>query len=194
MYSRSATGWSEWEEDNLLPWLAENSGLPWTDRAQAYSKQFGVNRSVESLRGKKYHILRKRRFGHVRRTRRTTTSKTGGTSRHLKVIDDDAQYSLSSNDSVDRTMVGQWLQGIPEVARNYVQTQELPSAELSTCGMRQPSLLIRSNAYLLVQPMNYTQRTTINEGVDHFPSFGTMYTGSVRKGGSDDAISMLFSD
>jgi hypothetical protein len=28
MYSRSATGWPEWEEDNLLPWLEENSELP----------------------------------------------------------------------------------------------------------------------------------------------------------------------
>jgi hypothetical protein len=43
MYSRSVTGWSEWEEDNLLPWLEENSDMPWTDRAQAYSEQFGVS-------------------------------------------------------------------------------------------------------------------------------------------------------
>ncbi|KAJ5904752.1 uncharacterized protein N7473_001668 [Penicillium subrubescens] len=134
MYSRSATGWSEWEEDNLLPWLEENSELPWTDRAQAYSKQFGVSRSVESLRGKKYHILRKRRLGRARRTPRTPTSVTRGKNRLLKVTDDNTQGSLSSNDSIDRSMVGHWLQGIPEVAQNSAKTQALPSAELSTCG------------------------------------------------------------
>jgi hypothetical protein len=62
MYSRSSTGWSEWEEDNLLPWLEENSDLPWTDRTQAYSKQLGVTRSVESLRGKKISYLTKTPF------------------------------------------------------------------------------------------------------------------------------------
>jgi hypothetical protein len=134
MYSRSATGWSEWEEDNLLPGLEENSKLPWTDRAQAYSKQFGVSRSVESLRGKKYHILRKRRLGRARRTPRTPTSVTRGKNRLLKVTDDNTQGSLSSNDSIDRSMVGHWLQGIPEVAQNSAKTQALPSAELSTCG------------------------------------------------------------
>jgi hypothetical protein len=188
MYSRSATGWSEWEEDNLLPWLEENDDLPWTDRAQAYSKQFGVNRSVESLRGKKYHILRKRRSGRARRTRRTATSKTREKPRRLKVTDDDPHCSLSSNDSIDHRTVGKWLQGIPEVARNCAKTQELPSAEPSPCGMRNPPLLIQSNAYFLVQLMSYTQWATANKGVDHFPSFGTMYTGSVRKGGLDDEI------
>jgi hypothetical protein len=140
MYSRSATGWSKWEEDNLLPWLEENSNMLWTDRAQAYSKQFGVSRSVESLRGKKYHILRKRRLGRARRTLRTATSKTRGNPRRLKVSHNGANPSLSSDDSVDRRMVGQWLQGIPEVARNCAKTQEEPSADLSTYGTRNPSL------------------------------------------------------
>ncbi|KAJ5904779.1 uncharacterized protein N7473_001695 [Penicillium subrubescens] len=194
MHSRSATGWSEWEEDNLLPWLEENNGLPWTDRAQAYSKQFGVSRSVESLRGKEYHILRKRRLGRARRTRRTTTSKTCRKNRLLKITDDNTRGSLSSNDSIDRGMVGRWLQGIPEVAQNSAKSQALPSAKLSTCGMRRLLLLVRSNAYLLLQLMNYTHRTTSNKGVDQVPSFGTMYTGSVRKGSIDDAVGMLVSD
>jgi hypothetical protein len=151
MYSRSATGWSEREEDNLLPWLEENSDLSWTDRAQAYSKQFGVSRSVESLRGKKYHILRKRRLGRPGRTQRTTTSKICRKNQFLKITDEKTQGSLSSNDSIDRGMVGQWLQGIPEVAQNCAKTQALPSTESSTCGMRRPLLLVRSSAYLLLQ-------------------------------------------
>jgi hypothetical protein len=194
MYSRSATGWSEWEEDNLLPWLEENSELSWTDRAQAYWKQFGVSRSVESLRGKNYHILRKRRLGRPGRTRRTTTSKTCRKNRLLNINDEKTQGNLSSSDSIDRGMVGQWLQGIPEVAQNCAKTQALPSAESSTCGMRRPLLSVRSNAYLILQLMNYIHRTTSNKGVDQFPGFGTMYTGSVRKGSIDDAVGMLISD
>jgi hypothetical protein len=141
MYSRSATGWSDWEEDNLLLWLEENSELPWTDRAKAYSEQFGVSRSVESLRGKKYHVLRKRRLGQARRTLRTATSKTRGNPRRLKTTDDRANPSISSHDSVDRRMTGQWLQGIPEVARNCAKSQQVPPADQSTSGTRNPSSL-----------------------------------------------------
>jgi hypothetical protein len=140
-YSRSATGWSEWEEDNLLPWLEENSELPWTDRAKAYSEQFGVSRSVESLRGKKYHILRKRRLGRARQTLRTATSQTHRNPRRLKTTDNGANPSLSSNDSVDRRVIGQWLQSIPEVAGNCAKTQQVPSADLSTYGTRNSSSL-----------------------------------------------------
>jgi hypothetical protein len=148
MYSRSATGWSEWEEDNLLPWLEENSDMPWTDRAQAYSEQFGVSRSVESLRGKKDHILRKRRLGRARRKLRTTTSKTRGNPRRLKDTGNSAYSGLSSHDSTNSRTIGQWLQGIPEVASNCTKTQEVPSANLATCGTRIPSLW-------LGQPLTY---------------------------------------
>jgi hypothetical protein len=150
MYSRSATGWSIWEEDNLLPWLEANSNMPWTDRAQAYSEQFGVIRSVESLRGKKYHILRKRRMGRARSSLKTATSKTRGNPWRLKVTHNGANPSLSSDDSVDRRMVRQWLQSVPEVTRNCAKSQEMPSADLSTYGTSNPSLW-------LGQPLTYPQ-------------------------------------
>ncbi|CAG8171307.1 unnamed protein product [Penicillium salamii] len=50
---------TEWEEENILSWLDAHRALPWKDRSDAYYEQYQVCRSVESLRGKKYHILRK---------------------------------------------------------------------------------------------------------------------------------------
>ncbi|CAG8214458.1 unnamed protein product [Penicillium nalgiovense] len=59
MSPRREVAWEEWEEKNLLPWLDAHRVLPWKARSHAYSAQYQVDRSVESLRGKKYHILRK---------------------------------------------------------------------------------------------------------------------------------------
>ncbi|KAJ5101045.1 hypothetical protein N7456_007097 [Penicillium angulare] len=61
MTPHNAVGWSAREEENLLPWLESNRKLTWKALSIAYWKQYHVRRSVESLRGKKYHILRKRR-------------------------------------------------------------------------------------------------------------------------------------
>ncbi|CAG7939442.1 unnamed protein product [Penicillium salamii] len=56
--------WPEWEERNLLSWLDAHRELSWKARSDAYYEQHRVARSAESLRGKKYHILRKcRRTG-----------------------------------------------------------------------------------------------------------------------------------
>jgi hypothetical protein len=64
MSPRSASGWPEWEEKNLLSWLDAHQDLSWKARSDAYYEQHRVARSAESLRGKKYHILRKcRRTG-----------------------------------------------------------------------------------------------------------------------------------
>ncbi|OKO90123.1 hypothetical protein PENSUB_13531, partial [Penicillium subrubescens] len=128
IYSRSATPWSKREEDNLLPWLKENSELPWIARPDAYLEQVGVKRSVESLRGKKYHILRKRRLGRVRPSRRATTSKSRGKSRRLRAT---TRRNLSSSDSSSCGNVRRWLYDIPEGALDGVKSQELPSAEAS---------------------------------------------------------------
>jgi hypothetical protein len=61
MSPRSKVVWSEWEEENILSWLDAHRLLPWKARSDAYYEQHQVRRSVESLRGKKYHILRKQR-------------------------------------------------------------------------------------------------------------------------------------
>ncbi|CAG8066570.1 unnamed protein product [Penicillium salamii] len=59
MSPRNASGWPEWEEKNLLSWLDAHRELSWKARSDAYYEQHRVARSAESLRGKKYHILRK---------------------------------------------------------------------------------------------------------------------------------------
>ena len=65
MSPRSASGWPEWEEKNLLSWLDAHQELSWKARSDAYYEQHRVARSAESLRGKKYHILRKSRRAHA---------------------------------------------------------------------------------------------------------------------------------
>lgn len=55
----NAIGWSQSEADNLLPWLSRHRELSWEARSRAYFRQYRVVRTVESLRGKKYQILRK---------------------------------------------------------------------------------------------------------------------------------------
>jgi hypothetical protein len=146
MYSRSATPWSKREEDNLLPWLEENSELPWIARSDAYLDQVGVKRSVESLRGKKYHILRKSRLGRVRPSRQATTSKGRGKSRRLRATSN-TRCNLSSSDSISCGNVRRWLHDIPEVAPDGVKSQEPPSAEASSSGMRRSSLFLWFKAY-----------------------------------------------
>ncbi|CAG7975553.1 unnamed protein product [Penicillium salamii] len=72
MSPRSASGWPEWEEKNLLSWLDAHQELSWKARSDAYYEQHRVARSAESLRGKKYHILRK-----SRRTRAGASDRSG---------------------------------------------------------------------------------------------------------------------
>ncbi|KAJ5483819.1 hypothetical protein N7539_006019, partial [Penicillium diatomitis] len=120
----------------------------------------GVKRSVESLRGKKYYILRKRRLGRVRPSRRATTSKGRGKSRRLRAT---ARCNLSSSDSISCGNVRRWLHDIPEVAPDGFKSQELP--------------------LFFLQLMNHIHRVAMDERIDHFPSSGTMCTGSVSKDG-----------
>jgi hypothetical protein len=61
MSPRSACGWPEWEEKSLLSWLDAHWDLSWKALSDAYYDEYQVDRGVESLRGKKYHILRKQR-------------------------------------------------------------------------------------------------------------------------------------
>ncbi|CAG8122991.1 unnamed protein product, partial [Penicillium salamii] len=70
MSPRSASGWPEWEEKNLL-WLDAHQELSWKARSDAYYEQHRVARSAESLRGKKYHILRKCRRAGARASDRS---------------------------------------------------------------------------------------------------------------------------
>ncbi|CAG8291188.1 unnamed protein product [Penicillium salamii] len=67
--------WPEWEERNLLSWLDAHRELSWKARSDAYYEQHRVARSAESLRGKKYHILRKCRRTGARASNRSGNQK-----------------------------------------------------------------------------------------------------------------------
>lgn len=109
MSQHSSLGWSEWEEDNLLPWLNTHRALSWDARAAAYHEQYGIKRTVESLRGKKYHILRKRRLNRAKSSgqrplpkRQRRIRRLGGTRKRFPA------FSNTKAQNID-----QWLQRIP---------------------------------------------------------------------------------
>lgn len=54
--------WTREEEQRLPPWLSRHSHLPWTKICEEYARQFGIPRSIHSLRGK----LDQLRKGHER--------------------------------------------------------------------------------------------------------------------------------
>ncbi|CAG7935649.1 unnamed protein product [Penicillium olsonii] len=82
MSPRSASGWPEWEEKNLLSWLDAHQELSWKARSDAYYEQHRVARSAESLRGKKYHILRKSRRTRAGASDRSEHQKPSKGARH----------------------------------------------------------------------------------------------------------------
>jgi hypothetical protein len=82
MSPRSASGWPEWEEKNLLSWLDAHQELSWKARSDAYYEQHRVARSAESLRGKKYHILRKSRRTRAGASDRSDNQKPSKGARH----------------------------------------------------------------------------------------------------------------
>lgn len=82
MSPRSASGWPEWEEKNLLSWLDAHQELSWKARSDAYYEQHRVARSAESLRGKKYHILRKSRRTCAGASDRSDNQKPSKAARH----------------------------------------------------------------------------------------------------------------
>ena len=45
-------GWSEWEELNLPSWLSRNEHLTWEQKKKRYFQEFGIPRSIQSIRGK----------------------------------------------------------------------------------------------------------------------------------------------
>lgn len=56
MSPRSAAwvGWPKREEENLIPWLDAHRDLSWKAHSDASYEDYQVDRSIESLRGRKY--------------------------------------------------------------------------------------------------------------------------------------------
>ncbi|KAJ5240454.1 uncharacterized protein N7469_002045 [Penicillium citrinum] len=109
MSQHSSQNWPKWEEDNLLPWLDAHRELSWEARAEAYYEELGIRRRIDSIRGKKYHILRKRRLARAKASAQRKNQKR---QRRLRRLGGPrkgfASLSKAKNDNID-----QWLQKIP---------------------------------------------------------------------------------
>jgi hypothetical protein len=112
------------EEENLLRWLDENRSLPWKDLPDAYREEFGVDRSVESLRGKKYHILRK----NGRTTARSPKSQGRRKRREpaRRSIEQTVIHSDASADVATRSNIDLWFQTV--LASEFGSTDSSESA------------------------------------------------------------------
>jgi hypothetical protein len=109
MSQHSSLGWPKWEEDNLLPWLDAHRALSWDARVDAYYDQYGISRTVESLRGKKYHILRKRRLNRAKASRQRPVPKHQRRIRRLG----GPRKELAALSNTKTHNIDQWLQRIP---------------------------------------------------------------------------------
>ncbi|KAJ5654853.1 hypothetical protein N7490_001856 [Penicillium lividum] len=130
MSPRGTMGWSEREEENLLRWLDENRTLPWKALPDAYSEQFGVNRSVESLRGKKYHILRKKGRTHARSPKSQGRCKRPKPSR--RSVEKKASHSDTPVKAAPQSNIDLWFQTI--------LTSEARSADSSESTLKKGSI------------------------------------------------------
>ena len=142
MSSRSATGWSEWEEKNLLPWLDEHRALPWKARSNAYFAQYQIYRSVESLRGKKYHILRKRRLARARLSKdkdQVNPTRPGRRVRRQMAAARGSLAALPSKKTVQRN-IGQWLQGIPPTQSSHTESSHSTQSKSTKSGLKRRTI------------------------------------------------------
>ncbi len=110
MSPRSACGWPEWEEKNLLSWLDTHPGLSWKALSGAYLEEYQVDRSVESLRGKRYHILRKQRRTGAKVPGRSGKQKRPGDVRR-SLVDSGSRSTLPENTSA-QSNIDKWFQAI----------------------------------------------------------------------------------
>jgi hypothetical protein len=110
MSPRSACGWPEREEKNLPSWLDAHRDLSWKALSDAYYEEYQVDRSVESLRGKKYHILRKQRRTGAKAPGRSGKQKRPGDMRR-SLVDSGSRSPLPDNNSAQRN-IDKWFQTI----------------------------------------------------------------------------------
>ena len=131
MSQHSSQNWPQWEEDNLLPWLDAHRELSWEARAEAYYEELGIRRRIDSIRGKKYHILRKRRLARAKASAQRKNQKR---QRRLRRLGGPrkgfASLSKAKDDNID-----QWLQKIPSEGpispTSKSATEETPSGKVA---------------------------------------------------------------
>ena len=133
MSPRGILSWSVQEEENLLQWLDENRSLPWKDLPGAYRHKFGVTRSVESLRGKKYHILRKNGRTTARSPKRQGRGK--GRKPCRRSFEQTVTHSDASADGATRSNIDLWFQTILASEPGSAKSSESSMTRGSISGM-----------------------------------------------------------
>ncbi|KAJ5938423.1 hypothetical protein N7466_001557 [Penicillium verhagenii] len=137
MSPRGTTSWSEREEESLLPWLDENRALPWKALPEAYSEKFGVNRTVESLRGKKYHILRKKGCTNARSLNtRGRRKRPGPPGPRRRAVEKKASHSDAIVKAAPHSNIDQWFETILTSELFSADSSESMLEEGSISGMR----------------------------------------------------------
>ena len=180
MSPRGTMGWSEREEENLLPWLDENRTLPWKALPDAYCERFGVNRSVESLRGKKYHILRKKGRTNARSHKSHGRRKRPGPSRHpigMKASQSDAPVKAATQSNIDL-----WFQTILTADPSSTDSSESMLPRRSISGMSPPN---SSSTCMLISHLDRLTPALTNsfsKGHERHLGCGSMCTVSVPLG------------
>jgi hypothetical protein len=130
MSTRSEVVWSEWEEKNLLSWLDAHRALSWKARSDAYYEQYQVDRSVESLRGKMYHILRKQRRTRARSPKLSGNRNRAGTVR--RSVGRRASLATLPNKRPAQNNIEKWVQTILTAEPSHIDSIE----SIKTTGWR----------------------------------------------------------
>lgn len=136
MSPRSEIVWSEWEEENILSWLDAHRALPWKARSDAYYEQHQVRRSVESLRGKKYHILRKQRGTGAKLPKQSENRSQAGAAR--RSVGGRASLEALPKKGPDQSNTAKWFHTILTADPSHTDTIESTEKKGSRPGMNRP--------------------------------------------------------
>lgn len=131
--TRSEVVWSEWEEKNLLSWLDAYRTLSWKARSDAYYEQYQVDRSVESLRGKMYHMLRKQRRTGARSPRHPGNRNRAGAD--YRSVGRRASLATLPNIRPTQSNIENWYQTILTAESSRIDSIESTKTKGSTPGM-----------------------------------------------------------
>jgi hypothetical protein len=137
MSPRSASGWPEWEEKNLLYWLDAHRELSWKARPDAYYEQHRVARSAESLRGKKYHILRKCRHTDARSSDHSDHQKQSKGARHS--TSRRASLAALPNKIYAKSNIEKWFETISTAEASQTDSNGSGQTESSRLGTKYSS-------------------------------------------------------
>jgi hypothetical protein len=133
MSPRSEAVWSEREEKSLLPWLDAHRALSWKARSDAYYEQHQVRRSVESLRGKKYHIMRKQRGTGAKFPKHAAIRSQAGAAR--RSVGGRASLNTLQKKGPAQSNIAKWFQTILTAGPGHTDSIESTKTKGSKLGM-----------------------------------------------------------